>query len=194
MAKSKPQFAPFGRRSRKVAGRVRRVGLFAAFFVIGAGAALLYRQTDGIEIRRFTGLVDTMTTSAYQPREETGFRGGVAPRPMPLCGSAKRVNCIVDGDTLWLDGEKIRIVNIDAPEIDGRCRAESVRAANATQVLARLVSNRPLRLERDGTDRYGRTLASVVTPDGDVGSALVARRMAVHWRGRREPAETWCGA
>ena len=113
---------------------------------------------------------------------------------MPLWGSAKRVNCVVDGDTLWLDGEKIRIVNIDAPEVKGRCRAESTRAATATRVLAALVSNRTIRIERDGKDRYGRTLASLSTSEGDVGSALVAQRMAVHWRGRREPAETWCGA
>lgn len=194
MARSKPQLVPFGRRSRKAVSRVRRTALFAAFFVIGAGAALLYRQTDGLEIRRLTGLVDTVTTSAYQPQEDTGFRGGVAPRPMPLCGSAKRVNCVVDGDTLWLDGEKIRIVNIDAPEVDGRCRAESAHAATATRVLAALVSNREIRVEREGEDRYGRTLASLSTSEGDVGSALVAQRMAVHWRGRREPAETWCGA
>jgi micrococcal nuclease len=193
MAKSKPR-SVVSLHTRRLVARLRRVALFAAFFLIGAGAVLLYRQTGGIELRRFTGMVDTMTTSAYRPEETPRFAGGVAPRPMPLCGSGRRVNCVVDGDTLWLDGEKIRIVNIDAPEVNGRCRAESVRAADATLLLARLVSNRPIRLERDGRDRYGRTLASLVTPEGDVGSALVARRMAVHWRGRREPAQTWCGA
>lgn len=181
-------------RSRKAVSRVRRTALLAAFFVIGAGAALLYRQTDGIDLIRLTNAVDSMTTSAYRPESETDFRGGIAPRPMPLCGSAKRVNCVVDGDTLWLDGEKIRIVNIDAPEVKGRCHSESVRAATATRVLAALVSNRAIRVEREGEDRYGRTLASLSTSEGDVGSALVAQRMAVHWRGRREPAETWCGA
>jgi len=192
-------------RSRQAAFRVHHGGrrghgawrtfiMFAAFFVIGAGAMLLYRQTNGIDLVRLSGLVDTTTTSAYQPERETGFRGGVAPRPMPLCGSARRINCVVDGDTLWLDGEKIRIVNIDAPEVNGRCRTETVRAATATRVLAALVSNRLIRLEREGVDKYGRTLASLVTPEGDVGSALVQQRLAVHWRGRREPAETWCGA
>jgi endonuclease YncB( thermonuclease family) len=168
------------------------MSLLAAFVVIGAGATLLWRQTDGLELRRFTGLVDTMTTSAYAP--EPGFSGAIAPRVTPVCGSGKRIDCVVDGDTLWLDGEKIRVVNIDAPEVDGRCRAESARAADATRALARLVSNRPVRLVRQGEDRYGRTLAAVVTPDGDVGETLVGRRLAVRWRGRREPASTWCGA
>ncbi|QKV19711.1 thermonuclease family protein [Oricola thermophila] len=195
MAASKSSFVvPL--HARRTARRIRRFALFAAFFAIGAGAALLVRQTDGLELSRFTGLVDTMTTSAYAPEPEGAatFLASVAPRPMPLCGSGRRVNCVVDGDTLWLDGEKIRIVNIDAPEVKGRCRAERERAATATRMLASLVSNRPIRLDREGRDRYGRTLASLVTPEGDVGSALVAQRLAVHWRGRREPAETWCGA
>jgi micrococcal nuclease len=185
--------ATFRTRSRGAVGHVRRMSLLAAFLVIGAGAALLWRQTGGLEVRRFTGLVDTMTTSAYAPEPEPDFRGGVAPRPMPLCGSAGRIDCVVDGDTLWLDGEKIRIVNIDAPEVKGRCRAESARAADATRALANLVANRPIRLVRQGEDRYGRTLAAVVTPEGDVGQALVGRHLAARWHGRREPASTWCG-
>lgn len=196
----------YGARSRRAPYRVRRGAwrrglgvwrtfiMLAAWTAIGSGAALMYRQTGGIDIYRLTGLVDTGTTSAYQPEEVPVFHGGVAPRPMPLCGSDRRVNCVVDGDTLWLDGEKIRIVNIDAPEVKGRCRAESLRAQTATRVLAALLSNRPIRLEREGRDRFGRTLASLVTSEGDVGSALVQQRLAVHWRGRREPAETWCGA
>lgn len=39
-----------------------------------------------------------------------------------------RYNCVVDGDTLWWQGEKIRIAEIDAPEIQGRCPAERALA------------------------------------------------------------------
>src|SRR5207237_6187840 len=42
-----------------------------------------------------------------------------APSSFDLCGSAERVNCIVDGDTLWIAGIKIRIADIDAPELHG---------------------------------------------------------------------------
>ena len=42
-----------------------------ACFVIGAGAALLVRQTSGLDVARVTGLVDRMTTSAYAPQPET---------------------------------------------------------------------------------------------------------------------------
>lgn len=31
-----------------------------------------------------------------------------------MCGSGKRVTCVVDGDTIWLRGEKIRLQGFDA--------------------------------------------------------------------------------
>jgi micrococcal nuclease len=34
-----------------------------------------------------------------------------------ICGNGKRVTCVVDGDTFWWQGEKIRIKDLDAPEI-----------------------------------------------------------------------------
>ena len=181
-------------RRRRARRRFRFVPAFVAILVIAAGAMLLARQTGGLDIAKLSGLVDRMTTSAYAPDSGVSFAGSAAPRAMPLCSSGRRVNCVVDGDTLWLDGEKIRLVNIDAPEVHGRCPAETSRAAEATRELARLVDHRPIRIVRRGEDRYGRTLAAVVTPDGDVGDLLVSRDLAVTWRGRREPAETWCGA
>ena len=33
-----------------------------------------------------------------------------------LCSSAPRVTCVVDGDTFWLEGEKVRIADINTPE------------------------------------------------------------------------------
>ncbi|MCI5077836.1 thermonuclease family protein [Oricola sp.] len=173
---------------------MRTAMALVAFFAIGAGAALVLRPSSGAGLTRLTGLVDRMTTSAYAPRAGTDYPGGVAPRAMPVCGFGPRFNCIVDGDTLWLDGEKIRIVNIDAPEVKARCPAEKQRASAATRELARLVHGQPIRLRRSGEDRYGRTLAAVSTPEGDVGAALVAKHLAVRWRGRREPPSTWCGA
>ena len=182
------------RRPAWVGGRLRAVMVLVACFVIGAGAALLVRQTGGLDIAKVTGLVDRMTTSAHAPQPALDFAGAVAPRPMPICGSGRRINCVVDGDTVWLDGEKIRLVNIDAPEVKARCNAERQRASAATRQLASLLHSQPIRIHRRGEDRYGRTLAALSTPAGDVGDDLVRRNLAVTWRGRREPAETWCGA
>lgn len=69
----------------------------------------------------------------------------------------------VDGDTLRCGAERVRLIGIDAPEIPGHCAARrrcvkgDARASKAA--LAALIAGRPVRLERHGIDRWGRTLA-----------------------------------
>ena len=36
---------------------------------------------------------------------------------LSICGSARRFSCVVDGDTFWLGRQKVRIADIDAPEL-----------------------------------------------------------------------------
>lgn len=113
----------------------------------------------------------------------------VAPRSMPICGSGIRRNCVVDGDTFWLDGEKIRIEGIDVPEVKGKCRHERDLAAKATKRLSTLLSQRSLDIDRNGSDRFGRTLVQVGTGRGEVGGALIREGLArEHAGGRR----SWC--
>lgn len=104
---------------------------------------------------------------------------------------------IIDGDTFELSGETIRIANIDTPELPprARCWAEARLARAAAAELENLRADSPdlgrFRIEREGKDRYGRTLARV-TFDGrtDAGEALIARGYASPWTGRRWD---WCG-
>ncbi len=46
---------------------------------------------------------------------------------------------VVDGDTFWYGGEKIRIADIDTPEVNGRCAYETQLAARATARMAALL-------------------------------------------------------
>ena len=110
------------------------------------------------------------------------------PRSMPSCTTSRR-NCVVDGDTLWLDGEKIRILNIDTPEIDGKCTYERNLAQRAKRRLRELVDYKPIELGRRGEDRYGRTLAIVNAAGRDVGAVLISEELARRWDGGRRP---WC--
>ena len=51
---------------------------------------------------------------------------------MDFCVGSHRVTCVVDGDTVWIEREKIRLSGIDAPEVRGKCLFErdlAVRAA-----------------------------------------------------------------
>lgn len=38
--------------------------------------------------------------------------------PLDFCTGNVRHSCVVDGDTLWIEGEKIRLADIDAPETE----------------------------------------------------------------------------
>jgi micrococcal nuclease len=88
-----------------------------------------------------------------------------------------RVTHVVDGDTLDLGRERIRVLGIDAPERD-ECGYAAASRATSDLALGRVV-----RLEPDATqaarDRFGRTLAYVRLPDGrDLGEALLRRGLA----------------
>ena len=106
-------------------------------------------------------------------------------------GAFEPVN-VIDGDTFDQGGVRIRIADIDTPETEGRCPAESRLAARATARMGQLLHAGPFELHpipgRD-EDRYGRKLR-IVTRDGrSLGDQLVAEGLARTWTGRREP---WC--
>jgi len=108
---------------------------------------------------------------------------------MPICMGSHRVNCIVDGDTIWYRGEKIRLLNFNAPEMHGNCPEESSLAWTARERLQRLLSNVPFSVERNGHDVYGRTLAVIRTSSGDVADIMVREKLAHYWHGYKED---WC--
>jgi len=109
---------------------------------------------------------------------------------LAICPPGPHDNCVVDGDTLWLAGEKIRIADIDAPELHGRCARESALARQARSRLLVLLNSAPFRIRRIGKDRYGRTLAVILSARGSIGDQLVAEGLAQRWRGRKA---RWCG-
>lgn len=109
------------------------------------------------------------------------------------CSSSIRTNCVVDGDTLWLNGQKVRVADIDAPEISTpRCGSELALGNRATSRLIELVNEGPFQLQawpgRD-TDRYGRKLRVLVRDGRSLGDRLVAEGLARTWSGQRQP---WC--
>jgi endonuclease YncB( thermonuclease family) len=109
-----------------------------------------------------------------------------------LCHTGAGTNCVVDGDTLWLEGENIRIADIDAPEThDYRCPEEKALGDRATQRLHSLVNGGAVSLgsvDRD-QDRYGRKLRLVYVDGRGVGDTLVQEGLARYYRGGKQP---WC--
>ena len=111
-----------------------------------------------------------------------------------LCTSASRQNCVVDGDTLWYGGVKIRLEDIDAPEIHSpRCAAEAALGQRATERLLQLINAGPFRMVRRGArdeDRYGRKLRVIERDGRSLAATLVAEGLARPWDGARR---SWCG-
>lgn len=138
--------------------------------------------------RARTALSDTWEWARYQTMGPQVAATGTL-RRMSICAGPVRVNCVVDGDTIWVDGEKVRLQSIDAPEIMGKCRYERDLAERAKQRLSQLLSSEPFSISPSGKDRYGRTLASIYISSGEVGALMVREGLALVWRGRREP---WC--
>lgn len=111
-----------------------------------------------------------------------------------LCAEGPRTTCVVDGDTFWLGGEKVRIADINAPEThSAACPAERALGERATRRLVALLNAGPFTLEIEGreTDRYGRALRVVKRGNRSLGEQLVSEGLAEPWRGKRSD---WCTA
>ena len=108
---------------------------------------------------------------------------------LPICGSGYRVNCVVDGDTVWINREKIRLSDIDAPELHARCHSELVGALKAQKRLAVLLTGK-ITIKRHGVGYYGRTLATLYAHGINVNDEMTREGLARPYDGHRLP---WCG-
>jgi endonuclease YncB( thermonuclease family) len=110
-----------------------------------------------------------------------------------ICGSAQRVTCVVDGDTIWLEGTKIRIADLNTPEISQpACAAEAVLGAKAKTRLTELLNAGPFEVRSSGNrdaDQYGRKLRIIERDGRSLSDTMIAEGLAHAWRGKRE---SWC--
>lgn len=109
-----------------------------------------------------------------------------------MCGS-NRYTCVVDGDTIWLEGRNLRLQSYDTPEpytdICGGAQEVSL-AKRASARLLELLNGNQFTVETGGQDRYGRVLATIRIAGRDVGDILIEENLARHWP---DGDEWWCG-
>ena len=110
-----------------------------------------------------------------------------------LCRGPYRVTCVVDGDTIWYRHHKIRLADINAPEVsEPQCDAELDLGEKATDRLIVLLNAGPFSLvplpDRD-EDVYGRKLRTITRGGKSLGGVLVAEGLAERWVGYRRD---WC--
>ena len=138
-----------GRRRRHDCGRMRGIFPFPGLVVVAL--ACVFAGAEGV--------VDT--PGRAQPEHA---RGGVvaasASPPLPvLIGRAH----VIDGDSLSVAGEQVRLFGIDAPELDQQCRDAAGRTyacgRAVTDALRERIGNSRVRCElQPERDRYGRAI------------------------------------
>ncbi len=84
---------------------------------------------------------------------------------------------VVDGDTIEINGTRVRLEGIDAPEGDQTCARAgggTWRCGQAASVeLERLIGRAAVRCESRGTDGYGRTLGICFVGTTDINAQMV---------------------
>ena len=92
---------------------------------------------------------------------------------------------IVDGDTIHLDGEKIRFTGIDTPELNQTCIKEEVIklcGVTAKKILIEKIGGNKVECIREGKDQYKRTLAECFVDNESLSSYLVRSGYAFAYR------------
>lgn len=153
-------------RRRGQASRRNGDGLLPTIALMVCGAAFI--GTAGFAFLRFER-VNTQAGPPVQVVRSDAF----------ICAPI----AVVDGDTIRCGEERVRLVGIDAPEMPGHCRAgrdctpgDPIASRATLEVLA---TNTQISCTRQGTDRYGRTLASCSNPNANLSCEMVVRGAAV---------------
>ena len=92
---------------------------------------------------------------------------------------------IIDGDTIHLNGEKIRFSGIDTPEIKQTCTKnnEIINCGiQAKELLVEIIANNKIICIREGMDQYKRILAECFVNDLSLSSYLVKNGYAFAYR------------
>ncbi|WP_431270702.1 thermonuclease family protein [Dankookia sp. P2] len=105
-------------------------------------------------------------------------------RPLPALASAAGEVRVLDGETLRLGDQVLRLQAVQAPARgQARCRdaagGTTDCGAAAAEALARLVAGRDLACQISGADRRGRALGTCEAGGIELGAALVAAGWAL---------------
>jgi len=170
-------------RARTIGGLTLPVATFAIGLVAGALLAPVWSGRP-------------MTTMAAASPGVTA-RDGVS----PTTRYPAEVVRVIDGDTFearvraWPGIEiatKIRLRDIDAPEMRGRCAEENAMARAARDALVAMLAAGRVSIAQVGLDKYGgRVLAAAsASHTGDVAAALLEAGLVRRYSGGRR--ESWC--
>jgi len=109
----------------------------------------------------------------------------VALAPLRAAGDLTGRASVIDGDTIEIHGNRVRLFGIDAPEAEQLCRDEKRREYRCGQVaanaLAEHVEGKTVTCVARDVDQYGRTVAVCSSASLDIGDWLVRRGLAIDY-------------
>jgi endonuclease YncB( thermonuclease family) len=118
---------------------------------------------------------------AYSQQHARRWRSVAQNEPFPpvVRGLAEPI----DGDSLWVGNDEIRLKGIDAPEWKQSCRrhdgTEWKCGEAAREEVARLIGNSSIKCDISERDRYGRMLGDCSADGRDLNAHLVRSGMAI---------------
>ena len=92
---------------------------------------------------------------------------------------------VVDGDTINLNGEKIRFTGIDTPELKQTCTKQGIKnycGLSAKKILIDKIDNKTIECISEGKDQYKRTLAECFINNESLSRHLVRSGYAFAYR------------
>ena len=92
---------------------------------------------------------------------------------------------IIDGDTIYLNGEKIRFSGIDTPELKQTCKKDGkviYCGIEAKNLLKNKIANNKVNCIKNGLDFYKRVLAECFVNDLSLSRYLVREGYAFAYR------------
>jgi endonuclease YncB( thermonuclease family) len=154
---------------------VRRPASFVFWFLaVILVAAATQAGRDLLSWRTWTSAWTSSWTSTWKPPWSRSVPVG-----MPLSGRARAV----DGDSLDIAGERVRLLGIDAPELHQTCADAAGDdypcGRDAARALADLVRGKPVTCTPLDHDRYDRDVVRCTADGRDLGDAMVRSGHAV---------------